>query len=124
MKALLVLRDRPGCLVTVREIADATGVSQPYLRKILHYLRRAGVLDAKRGYRGGFILAREPADITAFDVILAVEGESWKVGCLLHPTSRPEDVDCAVQGLWGGLRSVIEEKLRTVTLRDLPTAPE
>ena len=47
----MYLRGTVGELVTVKEIAEATGISKPYLGKILHYLRRAGLLKAKRGYR-------------------------------------------------------------------------
>ena len=123
IKALLYLRGTVGELVTIKDIAEATGVSKPYLGKILHYLRRAGLLEAKRGYRGGFALAREPGEISVFDVILAVEGESWRVGCLLYPDTSGEHAGCSVRGLWGDLRALIEEKLRSVTLDDLPPRP-
>jgi len=117
------LRGTGGELVTIREISAATGIPKPYLGKILHYLRRAGLLRAKRGYRGGFALAREPGEISVFDVILAVEGESWRVGCLLYPDSPGAHAGCSIRGLWGDLRALIEEKLRTVTLDGLPPSP-
>ena len=120
----MFLRGTRGELVTIREIAEATGISKPYLGKILHYLRRAGLLEAKRGQGGGFALAREPGEISVFDVILAVEGESWRVGCLLYPETPADQVGCSVRGLWGDLRALIEEKLRSVTLDGLPRMPQ
>ena len=73
--------------------------------------------------RPSAVIAREPGEISVFDVILAVEGESWRVGCLLYPDTPVEHVGCAVRGLWGDLRALIEEKLRTVTLDNLPPRP-
>lgn len=109
--------------MTIREIADATGVPKPYLGKILHYLRRAELVEARRGHGGGVALAGDASEISVFDVILAVEGQSWRVGCLLYPDKPEEQMECSVRGMWGDLRSVIEERLRAITLDDLPAAP-
>ena len=123
LKALIFVRGRPGELVPIREIAAATGISRPYLGKILHFLSRADLIRSKRGHGGGVTLARDPATISVFDVIVAVEGDNWKVGCLLHPNTPKEQLHCSVQGIWSDLRCLIEERLRSVTLDSLPSAP-
>ena len=124
IRALVYLRGAPDRLVSIREIAAATGLSRPYLSKMLHFLRRDGLLEARRGKGGGFQLARAASEISVFDVVLAVEGESWRVGCLLYPESPPEQLGCSVRGLWSDLRRLIEEKLESVTLDQLPRMPE
>ena len=47
---------------SVRDIADRTGLPQPYLEQILLALKGAGLVRSKRGVGGGYVLARSPAD--------------------------------------------------------------
>jgi Rrf2 family iron-sulfur cluster assembly transcriptional regulator len=62
---------------SVRDIAERTGLPQPYLEQILLALKGAGLVRSKRGVGGGYVLAREPATITLGDnegqcVLLAI----------------------------------------------------
>jgi len=59
---------------TVRQIAERTGLPQPYLEQILLALKGAGIVRSKRGVGGGYILARTPAQITLAEIIRAVDG--------------------------------------------------
>jgi len=60
--------------VSVRDIAGRTGLPQPYLEQILLALKGAGLVRSKRGVGGGYVLAREPAEITLGDIVSAVDG--------------------------------------------------
>ena len=59
---------------SVRDIAERTGLPQPYLEQILLALKGAGIVRSKRGVGGGYILARDPSEITLAEVIRAVDG--------------------------------------------------
>ncbi|HUV18178.1 MAG TPA: Rrf2 family transcriptional regulator, partial [Ilumatobacteraceae bacterium] len=59
---------------SVRDIADRTALPQPYLEQILLALKGAGLVKSKRGVGGGYILAREPADIRLSEIVSAVDG--------------------------------------------------
>ena len=59
---------------SVREIADRTGLPQPYLEQILLALKGAGLVRSKRGVGGGYVLAREPKDILLSQIVSAVDG--------------------------------------------------
>lgn len=59
---------------SVRDIAERTGLPQPYLEQILLALKGAGLVRSKRGVGGGYILSREPAAITLGDIVSAVDG--------------------------------------------------
>lgn len=59
---------------SVRDIAERTGLPQPYLEQILLALKGAGLVRSKRGVGGGYVLAREPADISLAEIVGAVEG--------------------------------------------------
>ena len=60
--------------VSVRDIAGRTGLPQPYLEQILLALKGAGLVRSKRGVGGGYVLARDPAEITLGDIVSAVDG--------------------------------------------------
>ena len=59
---------------SVRDIAERTGLPQPYLEQILLALKGAGLVRSKRGVGGGYVLARDPADITLAQIVRAVDG--------------------------------------------------
>ncbi|MBK5221950.1 MAG: Rrf2 family transcriptional regulator [Acidimicrobiia bacterium] len=59
---------------SVRDIAERTGLPQPYLEQILLALKGAGLVRSKRGVGGGYVLARDPAQISLADVVSAVDG--------------------------------------------------
>ena len=59
---------------SVREVADITGLPQPYLEQILLALKGAGLVRSKRGVGGGYVLAREPNTILLSQIVAAVDG--------------------------------------------------
>jgi Rrf2 family iron-sulfur cluster assembly transcriptional regulator len=59
---------------SVRDIADRTGLPQPYLEHILLALKGAGLVRSKRGVGGGYVLARPPDQIHLSEVLSAVDG--------------------------------------------------
>ena len=59
---------------SVRDIAERTGLPQPYLEQILLALKGAGLVRSKRGVGGGYVLARHPAEITLGEIVSAVDG--------------------------------------------------
>ena len=74
-RALLSLALHGGNAPTsVREIAERTALPQPYLEQILLALKGAGLVRSKRGVGGGYVLARDPADIKLSEIVRAVDG--------------------------------------------------
>lgn len=59
---------------TVRDIAERTGLPQPYLEQILLALKGAGLVRSKRGVGGGYLLARPPEEINLAEIVRAVDG--------------------------------------------------
>ncbi|MDX2379196.1 MAG: Rrf2 family transcriptional regulator [Acidimicrobiia bacterium] len=70
----LALHADEGGPTSVRDIAERTGLPQPYLEQILLALKGAGLVRSKRGVGGGYILARAPAEILLSEIVSAVEG--------------------------------------------------
>lgn len=73
LRVMVHLARHRGIRRTAPEIAAATCVPQSYLSKVLQTLGRAGLITAQRGLHGGFLLERDPACITALQVVTAVD---------------------------------------------------
>lgn len=58
----------------MRDIAERTGLPQPYLEQILLALKGAGLVRSKRGVGGGYVLQRQPEDIRLSEIVSAVDG--------------------------------------------------
>ena len=59
---------------SARDIAGRTALPQPYLEQILLALKGAGLVRSKRGVGGGYVLARDPSDISLAEIVSAVDG--------------------------------------------------
>ncbi|MGH3089857.1 MAG: RrF2 family transcriptional regulator [Rubrobacteraceae bacterium] len=100
-------------------ISEAQGIPKKFLENILHDLRRAGLVRARRGAGGGYQLSRPPEEITLADVIRAVEGPLANVR-----GDWPEDVSYvgaaeSLKEVWIAVRASLRSVLETVTLSDL-----
>jgi Rrf2 family cysteine metabolism transcriptional repressor len=107
--------------LSLSEVARTQGISQAYLEQIAIDLRRAGVLESRRGAQGGYMLARAPEATTAGDVIRALEGAILPVQCMVDqkcvPCSREEG--CTARGIWEQVRDRLVETLDSISLADL-----
>lgn len=107
--------------LSLADVARSQGISQPYLEQIAIDLRRAGLLESKRGAQGGYCLIRSPHDVTAGDVIRALEGHILPVQCVAEdlcvPCNREEG--CTTRGIWERVRDRLVETLDSITLADL-----
>lgn len=117
--ALSCLTHSPERLVLAKEIADCTGIPLPYLSKILHAMRRCGLIEGKRGYRGGFALARRPEEMSLWEVTEAIEGKEWLPQCLLGLSGCDPQRVCPTHAFWTEERVRIENELKRVTLADV-----
>lgn len=68
-----------------RELAARERLPADYVEQILLRLRRAGLVDSVRGARGGYLLARDPSQISVRDVMSAAEHQTFEVNCAAHP---------------------------------------
>ena len=106
---------------SVRDIAERTGLPQPYLEQILLALKGAGLVRSKRGVGGGYILAREPSRITLAEIVSAVEGpiaagdfgEPHQAGACDHEGL------CVLLAVWQVLGDRIRHELQQFTLADI-----
>ena len=106
---------------SVRDIAERTGLPQPYLEQILLALKGAGIVRSKRGVGGGYVLAREPGRITLGEIVSAVDGPI-SVGDFGEPHQDgacDHEGQCVLLSVWGGISSRIRAQLDSFTLADI-----
>jgi len=104
--------------VMVREISKSQGISERYLEQILNTLRTVGIVKSTRGARGGYELAKTPAEITVGDIIQALEGPLDVVSCT-GDYDCIKEVECATFYVWKEVKEAIEKVLNSFTLKKL-----
>jgi Rrf2 family protein len=73
LRAVVYLADQEGAPRTAQQIAEVTRVPPAYLSKVMQGLVRAKLVHSQRGLHGGFTLTRDPAELTIWQVVEAVE---------------------------------------------------
>ncbi|MEB3883925.1 Rrf2 family transcriptional regulator [Lyngbya sp. CCY1209] len=118
VKALLDLAlDREIGPVSVREISRRQNLPAPYLEKLLIEMRRAGLVRSVRGARGGYQLARPPAQISLGQILEAV-GETIEP-LSNHIPDAEQAEDWVTFTIWNRLHQKLKEALYSISLEDL-----
>ena len=108
-----------------REVAAEAKLPLPVVSKVLKALARRGLLVSHRGAKGGYSLARPPAEINAAEMIAALEGPIGLTECAAHPGQCVQEASCHVREPWQRINGVVRRALAEVTLADLVTrAPQ
>ena len=104
-------------------LASSVNVNPVVIRRILQQLKKAGIVEVKRG-SGGADLARDPADITLLDVYTAVE--SVEEGRLFHFHENPNpqcpvgsNIHNILNDRLKRIQDAMEDQMRSVTIRDV-----
>jgi Rrf2 family protein len=112
--------------LSLGEIARAEDMSLGYLEQLMARLRRAGLVEATRGARGGYRLVAAPASITVGQVLRALEGPVAPVECASEETdSEPceREAACPSRVMWRKIRDTLVDVLDATTLADLCPSP-
>ncbi|HMK97104.1 MAG TPA: Rrf2 family transcriptional regulator [Acidimicrobiales bacterium] len=118
MRALLVLASSPEPM-TADAIAADQALPAKFLGVILNDLRRAGLLVSHRGREAGYNLARPASDITAADVIRALEGPLAQVRGLRPETTTYEGAAEHLQEAWIAVRAGLRVVLEHITIEQI-----
>ena len=117
--------------IPLAEIAEHGGLPLAYLEHLVARLRKAGLVDSRRGSRGGYLLARSPTEITMAEIVAALEGSIAPIECITEGSdgsivcSRETDPAhvCPTKLLWTRVRFSIVRTLQEMTLADLVLGP-
>lgn len=110
--------DKP---VPIAEIAKAQAIPGRFLELILSELKQAGYVQSRRGVHGGYMLSRDPAEVTVGEVIRFVDGPLNPVKCLGKNGRKecPLYGGCAFIGLWKRATKAVADVYDSTTLQEL-----
>ena len=122
-KAVLHLSLRYPDVVTIHEVAERHRIPMKYLEHILLALKKAGILESRRGVRGGYTLARRPEKISIGEVLRTVDGKFSQSSCIevdlrAHYTC-PESNSCGLKQVWQEVQGAVEKILFETSFDDL-----
>ena len=119
-RALAQLAKHHGAHTITRldELAQREAVSANFLVQILNDLRRAGLVESKRGKEGGYLLAKEPGAITLKEIIDAIDP-----ALLSCTVSHEGESGAAVAESWAAVSLVFQETLSKITLAQMSVTP-
>jgi Rrf2 family protein len=113
--------------IPLAEIAADGGLPLAYLEHLVARLRKAGLVDSRRGSHGGYMLARPAREITMAEVVEALEGSIAPIECISEAAdgsivcARESGANhvCPTKLLWTRVRFSIVSTLRETSLADL-----
>ena len=118
LRAAVCLAANPQEPKKTKDIALVTKVSSGYLSKVLQTLARAGLVESQRGLHGGFRLARDPSEVTVFEVVNAVDPMARIHTCPLGLKAHGNAL-CALHRKLDDAYRDLAEAFRSSTLADL-----
>lgn len=120
LRAILQVADAWGREpVPVSAISQTQEISGKYLEQVIGALRRAELVISRKGVRGGYTLARDPKDISLWEIITALDSQTALVDCVLEPEVCDRSDDCLTRSIWTLLSRRMEEFWSSFTLADL-----
>jgi Rrf2 family cysteine metabolism transcriptional repressor len=108
--------------ISLHAVAQREDLPEAYLEQLVAVLRKAGLVNGKRGAGGGYMLARDPSAITAGDIVRALEGPIEPQICTAEGDpvlNCIREQDCGTRAVWVKLQSTIAQALDGMTLADL-----
>ena len=105
--------------LTRKQISRNQEIPSAYLENILISLKTNGIIRTIRGPKGGYELAKDPGDITVFQIVDILEGSTDLVPCLDNSNVCARNSICVTREVWSKLQKVQEDLLSTITIKDL-----
>lgn len=105
--------------IPVQKISDSLGVSKIYLEQVFSLLRHAELVIATKGAQGGYRLIRPPQEITAYDILFAIESSLFEETEATFAESYSEIEEALQENVFKKLDKTVKETLEKITLADL-----
>lgn len=107
--------------VALNNIAERQGISEGYLEQLMMPLKRAGIVKSVRGAQGGYLLSKDPKEVTVGEIIRVLEGPIAPVACVSEEYPEPceRSSSCVTRLVWEKVRDSISGVLDSYSLADL-----
>ncbi|RMC99206.1 Rrf2 family transcriptional regulator [Clostridium autoethanogenum] len=106
---------------SIKSISERQNISEYYLEQLFSNLRKSNLVKSIRGAQGGYILNREPKNITVADIMKVLEGPIEISDCVDENNENScSNMDCcATRLLWSRIKESIEQVMKSTTLQDM-----
>src|SRR5271165_486526 len=122
MKHLAEHADQGAC--SAKDVAEAYGIPQEALAKILQRLAKVGLIRSQYGMNGGYTLTRDPKMISAFEVIKAIDGPLFITSCVTVRGECGQSNRCTIREPLRKVNESIEQVLRNIMISQMKEEPE
>ena len=122
MKHLAEHADQGAC--SAKDVAEAYGIPQEVLAKILQRLAKVGLIRSQHGMNGGYTLARDARMISAFEVIKAIDGPLFITSCVTVRGECDQSNRCTIREPLRKVNESIEQVLKSIMLSQMKEEPE
>ena len=113
---------RPSSVRHLSVLATETGLSQPVIEQVVHFLELANLVKAPRGLAGGIRLARPANRISLLEVVKAVDGTGLWRRCILGLEECSDEMPCPAHPVWKMTRALLEDYFDGQSIADLSGA--
>ena len=118
IRCVYCLAQQPEKLRMVDGVAQEMEIPPSFLAKIVQKLVGAGIVESRRGVKGGFRLARPPEEITLHDVVVAIDGPVAMNVCTVSKDQCSRSDQCPVHPVWVAIRRDVEEIMKSRKFSD------
>jgi len=120
LMALKYLAEHPEKVaLSAKDVADAYGIPAQLLAKILQTLTKCGLLRSHAGMNGGYALAKDAREISAYEVIHAIDGPFFITSCTKGTKSCELTPSCTIKEPLARVNETIAGVLRSISIQDL-----
>ena len=116
---MYLAQDNRQSWTSTKIIADNMQIPATFLSRINMHLVKAGLLESQRGARGGVRLAKDPAAISVFEMINAVDGPLLINKCLVQPDECSFPMAEQYKAYWQTIQECMDSKLKQTSLKEL-----
>lgn len=115
---LAALAKKPEVFQAIGDIAKELHMSAGYLEEIVTALKQGALIEGKKGPGGGYRMAKKPEEVTALDVLVAVEGPLELVACQRGAVC-PIEHGCSSKKVWTVLQTAMRDSLASIRFSQL-----
>ena len=109
---------------SAKDVAESYGIPPEALAKILQRLARAGLLHSQHGMNGGYTLARDAHEISAYEVIRAIDGPLFITACITVRGECDQTQRCTIREPLRKVNESIEQVLKNIMISQMKETPE
>jgi Rrf2 family protein len=122
MKHLAEHADQGAC--SAKDVAESYGIPPEALAKILQRLAKAGLLHSQHGINGGYTLAKDPREISAYEVIRAIDGPLFITSCITVRGECDQTERCTIREPLRKVNQSIEDVLKQIKIAHMAETAE